>query len=102
MNYQGEEQTQTESEFFGLHNNLPSNICKEYSVSCITGDFDKKLGYVISYKPLEFFEHLFEDCDPIYLATEDGSQQLLLTVDDATKLLLKHNILEAMFYFDSR
>lgn len=108
MSYIGSEETQKEAEFFGPVNgtNIPAeydaSICKSYSVSCVSGDFNKKLGYAISFKPAEHFEHLFDGCDPIYLSTARGDFRMFKTAEAAASLLMKKGISSAMFYFDPR
>ncbi len=88
MSYIGSEETQKESEFFSN----PQD--KKYHLVCITGDFDRKLGWAINF-------HL-EDDDPVYLSTARGDFRMFKTVDAAASLMMGKGVSDCHFYFDPR
>ena len=88
MSYIGSEETQKEAEFFS------DTQFKEYHLVCITGDFDRKLGWAINFHP--------EDDDPIYLSTARGDFRMFKTVDAAVSLMMSKNVSNCMFFFDPR
>lgn len=96
MSYIGTEKTQKEGELFSD----PQK--KEYSIACVTGDFNKSLGYGISFRPLEVFANEFDHDEPTYLSSARADFRMFKTVDAAVALLERKGVSEATLYFDPR
>lgn len=88
MSYIGSEEAQKEAEFFS------GAQFKEYHLVCITGDFDRKLGWAVNFHQ--------EGGDPIYLSTARGDFRMFKTVDAAVSLMMSKNVSSCMFFYDPR
>ncbi|AUR97059.1 hypothetical protein NVP1236O_67 [Vibrio phage 1.236.O._10N.261.52.C4] len=86
----GNEETQKEGEFF------EDNQMKEYSLVCLTGDFNLSLGYAMS------FNWLAGDSDPIFLETARGDFRTFKTVDAAINLCKSKDVGGINVFFDPR
>ena len=88
MSYIGTEETQKEAEFFSNSN------LKEYSIVCITGDMNRKLGWAINFTQGGY--------DPVYLSTARGDFRMFKTVDAAVALMMSKGVSNCSFFFDPR
>lgn len=86
----GNEETQKEGEFFS------DNQMKEYSLVCLTGDFNLSLGYAMS------FSWITGDSDPIFLETARGDFRTFKTVDAAINLGKSKGVGNINVFFDPR
>ena len=86
----GNEETQKEGEFFEY------NQMKEYSLVCLTGDFNLTLGYAMS------FNWLAGDSDTIFLETARGDFRTFKTVDAAINLCKSKDVGNINVFFDPR
>ena len=96
MSYIGSEETQKEAKFFDELD------IKQFSLNCITGDFDRKLGFALCFTAKEGFENHHRHDDPIYLSTARGDFRMFKTVDAAVSLMMSKGVSDCNFYFDPR